>query len=236
MKTLGAVPDASPRREIRLADAETFRSAQEQAYSWIRQQIRSGKLASGTRVIAEDIAAEMSISRMPVREAIRQLDSEGLLTIRPNRGAIVTELTPDDVLELFEMRARLEGLAMRKAVKRLDDDLEDSLVLQLRRLGRASNSVDAFMRQHEEFHRLICVAGSRAWLFGETQRLRAACEPHLRLYFTHHAAGANRAVEEHDRVLQALLSRDEAHADDAMQQHILSTAPELIEFLRQTPL
>jgi DNA-binding GntR family transcriptional regulator len=91
--------------------------------------------------------------------------------------------------------------------------------------------VDAFIRQHEEFHRLICAAGGRAWLVGETLRLRAACEPHLRLYFTHHT-GAGRTMEEHDRLLQALLSRDHARADEAMQQHILSTAPELIEFLR----
>jgi DNA-binding GntR family transcriptional regulator len=218
-----------------VAEADTHSSAQQQAYSYIRDCIRTGRLAGGDRVIPEDIAAELAVSRMPVREAIRQLDSEGLLRIRPNRGAVVTELTPDDVLELFEIRARLEGLAARNATGNLDDDLEDTLVLQLRRLGRASNAVDAFIRQHEEFHRLICAAGGRAWLAAETQRLRAACEPHLRLYFTHHA-GAERTLEEHDRVLQAVLSRDPARADAAMQQHILSTAPELIEFLRGQPL
>ena len=218
-----------------MVEAETLKTAQHLAYSYIRNCIRSGKLVGGDRVIPEDIAAEISVSRMPVREAIRQLDSEGLLTIRPNRGAIVTELTPEEVLELFEMRARLEGLAARKAIEHLDDDLEDNLVLQLRRLGRASNSVDAFIRQHEEFHRLICASGGRSWLVGETRRLRAAGEPYLRLYFTHHA-GAGRTLEEHDRVLQALLSRDQARADEAMQGHILSTAPELIEFLRNQSL
>lgn len=218
-----------------MADAASRLFARHQAYDWIRTRIRLGTLTGGDRVVAEDVAAELGVSRMPVREAIQQLNSEGLLTIRPNRGAVVTELTSDDVSELFEMRARLEGLAISKAVDHVDEDLEDALFLQLRRLARPTNSVDVFIHQHEEFHRLICGAGARSWLVAETQRLRAACEPHLRLYYTHHA-GAERTREEHQEVLDALLSRDARRADETIQRHILSTASDLIEFLRSHPL
>jgi biotin operon repressor len=90
-------------------------SAQQQAYVFLLEQIQSGRLAGGQRIRLEDVAAELGISRMPIRKAIRQLDTEGLLTIRPNRGAVVTMFSPDHLTELFEMRAVLEGLCARSA-------------------------------------------------------------------------------------------------------------------------
>ena len=101
---------------------QTATSAQQQAYLFLRDQIQVGRLAGGSRIKPEDIATELGISRMPVREAIRQLDTEGLLTIRPNRGAIVTVFSADRLSELFEMRAVLEGLCARRAAVDFDED------------------------------------------------------------------------------------------------------------------
>src|SRR5277367_3122292 len=108
-------------------------SAQQQAYLYLREQIQAGRLKGGMRVKPEDIASEIGTSRMPVREAIRQLDTEGLLTIRPNRGAIVTILSPENLSELFEMRAVLEGLCARRAAATFDEDAADELTLLLNR-------------------------------------------------------------------------------------------------------
>jgi DNA-binding GntR family transcriptional regulator len=208
-------------------------SAQRLAYAHIRGRIRAGTLAGGERVVPETIAAELSISRMPVREAIRQLDSEGLLTIRPNRGAIVTTLTPEDVLELFEMRAVLEGLAARKAALLMDDDTEDQLFLILRRMRRATDaSVDAFIEQHNAFHETIGARAGGTWLSIETKRLAATVEPYLRLYFTH-LNQARFTIEEHAALLDELRTRDPARAEAAMREHVLSTAPELADVLRK---
>jgi DNA-binding GntR family transcriptional regulator len=208
-------------------------SAQRLAYTHIRARIRAGTLAGGERVVPETIAAELSISRMPVREAIRQLDSEGLLTIRPNRGAIVTTLTPEDVLELFEMRAVLEGLAARKASVLMDDDSEDQLFLILRRMRRATAaSVDAFIEQHNAFHEAIGALAGGTWLSIETKRLAAAVEPYLRLYFTQ-LDQAQFTVEEHMALFDELRTRDPARAEAAMREHVLSTAPELVDALRK---
>ena len=212
--------------------ADKSLSAQRLAYAHIRERIRAGTLAGGERVVPEAIAAELSISRMPVREAIRQLDSEGLLTIRPNRGAVVTTLTPEDVLELFEMRAVLEGLAARKAAALMDDDTEDQLFLILRRMRRATaTSVDAFIDQHNAFHEAIGACGGGIWLSAENKRLAAAVEPYLRLYFTQ-LEKAQFTVEEHVTLLDALLARDPDRAEAAMRDHVLSTAPDLIQVLR----
>lgn len=210
------------------------RSAQNLAYTLIRDRIRSGRLAGGARVIAEDIAAELALSRMPVREAIRQLDSEGLVTIRPNRGAVVVELNAQELVELFQMRAVLEGLAAREAVRRLDEDAEDQLFLALRRLRRAARAVDGFIGQHNALHAFICglgtVGGASGRLATETERLRAAVEPYLRLYFTHHG-GAETTAAEHEELVEALLSRDPERAEAAMRRHVLSTATDLAALL-----
>ena len=215
-----------------LDPADGSLSAQRLAYAHIRERIRAGTLAGGERVVPETIAAELSISRMPVREAIRQLDSEGLLTIRPNRGAVVTTLTPEDVLELFEMRAVLEGLAARKAAVLMDDDTEDQLFLILRRMRRATaTSVDAFIEQHTAFHEAIGARGGGIWLSAENKRLAAAVEPYLRLYFTQ-LEKAQFTVEEHVALLDELLARDPDRAEAAMRDHVLSTAPDLIQVLR----
>ena len=214
-----------------MSERDVLQSAHRQAYEHLRQRIRSGQLRSGERVVAEDIAAELALSRMPVREAIRQLATEGLLTLRRNRGAVVTALAPDDIMELFEMRAALEGLAVRKAVMRLDADAEDTLFLILRRMSRATGSVDDFILQHDEFHREVCALGGRAWLVAETERLRGAVEPYLRLYFTQHRHARNSA-DEHALVLDALVAREPDRAEQVWRHHVLSTAPELLEFLR----
>ena len=88
-------------------------SAETLAYRHILSRIRAGLLVPGARVRTEDVANEIGMSRQPVREAIRRLEAQGYVTSRPNRGAMVSKYTPDQLLELFEIRAALEGLAMR---------------------------------------------------------------------------------------------------------------------------
>jgi DNA-binding GntR family transcriptional regulator len=213
-----------------LKDAD--RSAQALVYAHLRDRIRNGRLAGGERVVAEVVAASLAVSRMPVREAIAQLASEGLLTIRSHRGAVVTQFSPDELMELFEMRAALEGLAARKAVAALDDDAEDQLFLLLRQLKRAiAVSVDAFIERHGALHAFICATGSGPWLLAETQRLAGAVEPYLRLFFAHHAKAAE-TFQDHAALVEVLIARDADRAEAAMRNHILSTAPALIAFLR----
>src|SRR5216684_2844518 len=84
---------------------------QQQAGNYVREQILTGRFPVGMRLKSEEIARTLGFSRMPVRDALQQLHSEGLVSIRPNRGAIVTTLTGDEIRELFEIRAVLEGLA-----------------------------------------------------------------------------------------------------------------------------
>src|ERR1700712_4074602 len=105
-----------------VARQDTQNSAQQRAYQFIRGCILQGEIPGGSKINPAEIAKTLGISRMPVREALVQLDVEGLVTNRMTRGAIVTVLDPSDVEELFEMRAALESIAARYAALRCTDD------------------------------------------------------------------------------------------------------------------
>ena len=209
--------------------------AERAAYVAIRERILRGGLPAGARIVAEEVAAELRISRTPVREAIRQLDAEGLLVIRPNRGAVVASFSPDEVLDLFEMRAALESLAARRACVRWNEDSGDRLHLALRRLARTPPAAPGFMRLHDEFHAVITGEAGSARLAAEADKLRAAVEPYLRVYFTRHETEAG-AYEDHLRVVEAVESRAPDQAEACVKGHIMQTATDLVTHLRSTAL
>ncbi len=98
---------------------QSFVDAQTAAHAFIKQKILNLEYAGGTWLKPNDIAQEMGVSRTPVREALRRLETEGLVTARPNRGAVVTELQIGEVSDLFDIRACLEAMAARCAVRTL---------------------------------------------------------------------------------------------------------------------
>src|SRR4029453_13795672 len=95
------------------AETGVATTAEEEAYRHIQRVLRVGRYKPGERLIPEEIAAEIGMSRMPVREAFRRLASDGLVVLRPNRGCVVAGLTVDELFEIFEIRSVLEGLAVR---------------------------------------------------------------------------------------------------------------------------
>jgi DNA-binding GntR family transcriptional regulator len=205
--------------------------AEKLAYAAIRERILSGILLPGARIVAEDIATELNISRTPVREAFRQLDAEGLLVMRPNRGAVVASVSPDELLELFEMRAVLEGLAARRACLRWTEDFGDQLHLALRRLGRTDPADPAFIPRHDEFHALICGHAGGARLMTEADRLRAAVKRHLAVFFKLHETRLG-TLQDHQRLIDDLEGGVPDHAENAMRAHIMQTATKLVEEFR----
>jgi DNA-binding GntR family transcriptional regulator len=203
-------------------------SAYAEAYEFLRDSIRDGRIQSGARIKAEDIAAQLGISRMPVREAIRQLDSEGLVTIRTNRGAVVTVLNADQVLELFQMRSVLEGLAVRRAIENFDDDAFEELTVRLTRLDRAKANFHEWIARHNEFHDYICALSKAQRLFTDVQRLRTAVEPYLRMVLGPMSGGA---IAEHRRIIDVIRQGDPAVAEEVMREHVLETAYDLIRLM-----
>lgn len=211
--------------------AASFATAQQEAYVYLRDRILDGRLPGDSRVNPAEVAETLGVSRMPVREALRQLDAEGLVTMRPNRSALVTKLTAVEVDELFEIRGALEALAVRHAVPRLTDDSFAHLVALKESMDRAQHDLYEWTKRHEAFHQAICDIGNRPRLSREIARIRLTTRPYLLMYWKvfqlHEMPGF-----EHSRLLDVFATGDVDLAERTMLEHVANPAVGLIEFLR----
>jgi DNA-binding GntR family transcriptional regulator len=206
-------------------------TAEEEAYTHILAAIRSGGYAPGSRLVPEDIAAGLGMSRMPVREAFRRLATEGLVVIQPNRGCRVSSLTISDISEIFEMRAVLEGLAVRLAAAKIDKPVLADLHHLLKKMTASEKTdTETWLADHYRFHEYLFQLSGRPKLVGQIRTLHAAIEPSLRLY-RHHAPKRRSAGEAHKVLLGLLASGDAITAEQAMRDHVMGTLPLLAGFL-----
>jgi DNA-binding GntR family transcriptional regulator len=207
-------------------------TAQQLAYHFLRERILSGHFEAGMRLRPEQLAAEIGVSRMPVREAVRQLDAEGLLTTLPNRGVVVSRLTPEEVVELFEIRAALEGLAARLAVDNVSEDALLDLEHLITRMRRAEHDHLLWIERHDVLHAQICRLSGRERLCRLAAQLRVQVQPYLRL-FTSGARAPELGDFRHELIVEALGSRDPDRAERAMREHVTMNASEIAQCVRE---
>ena len=206
-------------------------TAEEEAYNFLLDAICGGRLRKGDRLIAEDIAGEIGMSRMPVREAFRRLDAQGLVTLRPNRGAIVSGLDINELHEVFEMRSALEGLAVRVAVSRIGERQVAALERLLDEMDDYRDESAAWVRCHRAFHEYLCGLSGRPRLMKQISALYSLVEAPMRLWL-HHSEKPLSARQEHAVILDAIRVGDAALAEAVVREHIESTVPLLIQFLQ----
>src|SRR6185295_7460700 len=140
----------------------------------IRGQILDGKLRPGERLVEDRLSAELGVSRVPVREALRALSAEGLVRLERNRGASVAQVTPELVAELVEVRALLEGLNARLAAQRHDPAIVKQLgeVLARGNAAAGSASTEQLARLNAEFHERLADASRNSVLSDVMRGLR----------------------------------------------------------------
>lgn len=205
-------------------------TAEEEAYKYLLDAICKGQYCTGDRLIAEDIATDIGMSRMPVREAFRRLAAEGLVTLRPNRGAIVSGLNIDEMHEVFEMRSALEGLAIRVAVAKITPRHLSLLERLLDDMDDFRDDSAEWISRHRAFHEYLCSLSGRPRLMRQITALYSVIEPHMRLWLQH-AEKPLSARQEHSVILDALRAGDAAVAERVVREHIEGTVTELVRFL-----
>ncbi len=207
-------------------------TAEEEAYRHIHAAIRLGRYRAGDRLVPETIAAEIGTSRMPVREAFRRLATEGLVAIRPNRGATVNKLDVEGMTEIFEMRAVLEGLAIRLALPRMDAVAILELERMLDRIDDRSGVQDDWTTAHRAFHETLCARSARPRLIRQIAALHSLVEPHMRLW----ALQMDRPLSaraDHQDLIDALRSGDADRCEATMREHVMATVPDLMKSVPQ---
>lgn len=202
------------------------KTAERLTYEYLRERIIHGLLPSGAAIRQQDVATQIGVSRIPVRDAIRHLAAEGLVTIESNRRVVVTSMTTVDVGEIFQIRAVLEGLAARAAAPKITPSALDRLSTLAGQLDRSSSNVDEWNRFHQEFHDVICQQAGMRRLYQDIVRLRSAVEPYLRLIISTYGFAA-KSGRNHRPVLSALRKRNAAAAESAMRELILRSLDQL---------
>lgn len=184
----------------------------------LRQQIFARDLEPGSRIDEQKLATEFGISRTPLREALKVLAAEGLVTMKVRRGAYVTEVSRDDVAQVYHLLGLLESDAAAEVAAKASDEEIQSLQALHERLEKQKRQHEAFLTTNEEFHlRLLQVAGNR-WRVQIVQDLRKV----MKLNRHHSLFRQGRLAEslvEHRALMQALLARDADRARRLMRVH-----------------
>ena len=199
----------------------------EQVRDLLLGRILSGHYPPGSRLVETRIAQELGISQAPVREALRDLDQLGCVVHEPFRGCSVRELSIDDLLEAFPVRAALEGLAARLAAHQIGDDelaLLDGFVATMRAAGDAGDAV-AESAADAAFHATIVQAARNAVLARQWEQL----QPHARTFISISLPASARGpvADRHLPILDALRAREPERAATAMNDHLSEVADRL---------
>ncbi len=193
----------------------------------IRAAILSGRFRPGERLVEDKLAADFGVSRNPVRESLRALEAEGLVEIRPRRGAFVATLSDEEVRELIELRASLEGLSARLATRRRSAELAARIddLLQRGDAAAAAEDGEVLVQLNHEYHTMLAQAGANRHLSEIMQHLRAK---------THWLFGAlmisrfQQSWQEHAAILRAILAGDEELAALLASRHVVDVGRDFL--------
>ena len=200
----------------------------------IRDGILHGSYAAGEPLRQDALADELGVSRFPIREALRQLEAEGLVTFSPHRGAIVSSLSLAEIEEVFDLRATIEPDLLRRALPHLTpfqldqaDDVLDSYAHALQ-----TGDVAKWGELNWQFHATLYAPAERPITMGIVQRLHQQSDRYLRmqLALTH---GETRANDEHRAIAAAARAKDAKRACALVRDHIAGAGRSLIAFLRR---
>lgn len=195
----------------------------------LREKILHGDIQEGEQLRQDAIAREFEVSRIPVREALRQLEAEGLITIVPHRGAVVPLLSCEEIEELFEMRAILEPEVLRASIPNLTDadfSKAEEILRTYDAALRNEGDMSAWGRLNWQFHSTLYAGARRPQFMAVIRNINYNGERYIRmqLYLTR---ALKRAREEHLMLLKLCRRRDVDAACDLLARHIRTAGKSL---------
>lgn len=200
----------------------------------LRERILRGDFPDGDPLRQDALADELGVSRIPVREALRQLEAEGLVTFSPHRGAVVSTLSLEEIQELFELRADIESDLLGRAIPRMTTE-------QLERAIEVVDEFDDALAAEEatrwgplnwQFHAALYAPANRTLTMGVLQKLHQHSDRYFRMQVLL-ARGGERANEEHRAIAAAVCRKDITLACDLMHAHILGAGSSLVAWLQE---
>lgn len=196
-------------------------SLHERVYARLEEDILAGRYQDGESVTECQVAEELGVSRTPVREALRQLEREGLVAFTPNKGATVKGMTDEDIRDIGEMRTKIEGIAARRAASAISEAQLSQLETLLEEEERCTykEESEALVRLDTQFHEIIFEACGSRFLRRTLQSFHHSIRQARRLSL----GGGGRAehmLKEHRSILEALRARNVEGAESLMVCHV----------------
>ncbi|MFO7648465.1 GntR family transcriptional regulator [Halomonas campaniensis] len=198
----------------------------------LEDDIINGRRTPGERLDPEALGREFNVSRTPVREAIQQLVASGLVTVSPKKGTFVARVGIDQLIEMFEVMAELEGMCGRLAARRISEEELVGLREALARCEAAAEAgdPDEYYYENEEFHHRIYAASHNTFLAGEARQLKQRLKPYRRLQLqVRQRIGGSLA--EHREIIAAIERGDASAAEEALRQHVLIQGERFSDFV-----
>jgi len=212
--------------------ADTRRLTKEDIYERLRREIVEGELRPGQRLGEEWVAGRLGASRTPVREALHKLEADGLVVLRPHRGALVRPFDLDELIGIFDLRVRIEGYAARRAATRLASDQIDELASIHRQQVEVlsapattdqedpgSEAIRSLVELNQRFHRLIQLGSGNRHV--EVMLSRLAYLPLVyQAIYAHGLEGRWMSLHHHEQLVHSFRMEDPELAEAIMRTHI----------------
>ncbi|MBC7078104.1 MAG: GntR family transcriptional regulator, partial [Synergistales bacterium] len=198
-----------------------YKNAREAAFEKIKEAIIKGHFKPGEKLVEQTLAQEMGVSRTPVREAIRRLEAEGFVVSIPRKGVVVSRADKEEIVQLYSIRAELEGLAARWAIENADEDDIQKLDEAISRMeeAAASGDLDGVVQSNTLFHDAIAQASKSRILCTLLKTLQDNIQ-RFRFQSLHLPGRPEAALAEHKETIAAIKEKKAEEADRLLTEHL----------------
>ena len=212
-----------------------FRSKNEVVYDTLRQAIIQGEFKPGTRLVIDELANTLGVSQIPIREAMRQLEADGFVTIEPYVGATITPINAHFIFELFNLLESLETICGRTAVQAMSDADLNTLAEMVDEMDATVDQPEQWSQQNKRMHLFICECAHTTLTLKMMQKTLDHWD-RLRLHYFKDVSGRRirAAQQEHKQILAAFRTREPETVERAIREHNRSALSSYIRHLQAT--
>ncbi|WP_163931531.1 GntR family transcriptional regulator [Paraferrimonas sp. SM1919] len=217
-----------------VSKAIVYKTRTEQVTSILREQILSGEIAAGTPLRQSALAEALNVSRIPIREALVQLEAEGLVDFEAHKGATTSLLSIGQVTELFNLRAMIEPDLLEKAIPYFSEEHIADAELSLERLEKSfkeGEDIATWSELNTQFHTCLYRPAKQPYTLEVVQGLNTSCDRYIRLQLGL-AGGVPQAELEHRELFKLCKDKNIPEAKQFLKNHILHAADSIIKLMR----
>ena len=211
---------------------ESTTSLESRVYSQLEEDILSGRYSAGDSITELAASKEYGVSRTPIRDALRKLENDGLVKITPNKGATVLGVGKDDLIDIYNIRMRLEGLAGSMAATRMTKEEKDALKenVELARFYAGKKNYDKLKELDTDFHEAIYLGCGSRTIYRTLKDLHANTRLYRKISLTV-PGRVEKSLDEHEEILNAILASNSELVDRLMHDHVKAALDNLLDIL-----